>query len=611
MFPLQAGISCMWTNDSQRILLDHFDAIYNTPSHLYHSALPLSPSSSWLHEYYITELSQEVQVVGGLPAEWGTCSRTVLLADRPWAISYWNNIIAVGSENRDILILDAITGDQVAVLPGHTDGVQSLTFSSDGTSLVSGSDDTTVKLWDVQTGGVVRTFSGHTDSICSVSISADSTTIVSGSDDMTICLWKIQMGTCYQILKKCSVECVIFSPKVPQTLLSVSSGFVQQWVIDGHKDGPPYNSHKVELARNNYTDGRATDDSHQIAFSLDGTHFISFEGGSVVVQSIDSGVVAAKFYTTNSHPSSCCFSPDGKLVAVAARYNICVWDITGSNPEKTLIGHTNNITSLAFSSPSTLISASQDKSVKFWQIGASSADPRSTPPTSAPAKSITLKTKNSPIVPNGLPGGAITTWGISTGLYKGSSQTPVNSKLIFVWYADRKINIWDAERGEILQTVDVPEDYVVDLSVSGDGSQIFCLHDRSIQAWDVGTGDAMSKVEFEHGAKGPLITNGSKVWVSFWWSIEAQGWDFGVLDSSPVKLFTEPPNELHLSDTKLWETDMSRMKDVVTGKVVFQLPQRFGKSVHVQWGGQYLVVCFGSGEALILDFSYVFLYIDP
>ena len=101
-------------------------------------------------------------MVGGIPAEWGTCSRTVALNHIPLSLACWKDIIAVGLGSRNIIILDGITGTQSAVLPGHTGHVRSVVFSSDGTLLVSGSDDETVKLWDVQTGGVVNTFHGHT-----------------------------------------------------------------------------------------------------------------------------------------------------------------------------------------------------------------------------------------------------------------------------------------------------------------------------------------------------------------------------------------------------------------------------------------------------------------
>jgi WD40 repeat protein len=92
----------------------------------------------------------------------GMCSRTVVLDSFTQTLSFHNNNIAVGSESGDIIILDTITGTQTALLSGHTDEVNCVAFSPDGTSLVSGSDDYTVKLWDVQTGGIVNTFSGHT-----------------------------------------------------------------------------------------------------------------------------------------------------------------------------------------------------------------------------------------------------------------------------------------------------------------------------------------------------------------------------------------------------------------------------------------------------------------
>ena len=89
----------------------------------------------------------------------------------------------------------------MAIFSGHTDWVYCLTFSLDGTLLVSGSYDKTVKLWDVQTGGVINTFHGHTDEVLSVFISADLTMIASGSEDNKICLWGIQTEECLQIIE--------------------------------------------------------------------------------------------------------------------------------------------------------------------------------------------------------------------------------------------------------------------------------------------------------------------------------------------------------------------------------------------------------------------------
>src|SRR6266478_7501761 len=102
---IQTGVPCKWTNDSQRFLLEWFDAIHDSPSQIYHSALPLCPPSSWLHKYYSAEFLQEVKVVRGLLAEWGMCSRTVVLDNPPWSLACWNNTIEVRGNLPDITIL--------------------------------------------------------------------------------------------------------------------------------------------------------------------------------------------------------------------------------------------------------------------------------------------------------------------------------------------------------------------------------------------------------------------------------------------------------------------------------------------------------------------------
>ncbi|KAG2752771.1 WD40 repeat-like protein [Suillus brevipes Sb2] len=71
-----------------------------------------------------------------------------------------------------------------AVLRGHTSSVNS--FSLDGTRIVTDSHDKTVQLWDAGTGEPVgEPLRGHTDSVNSVSFSPDSTRIVTCSWDKT------------------------------------------------------------------------------------------------------------------------------------------------------------------------------------------------------------------------------------------------------------------------------------------------------------------------------------------------------------------------------------------------------------------------------------------
>ena len=605
----QAGIPCKFSGDSKHLLLEHFDAIHSSPSQIYHFALLFSPSSSWLYKCYSAELSPKVKVVKGLSAEWGACSCTASQDRSILALSYWNNTVAVGSESPNISIFDGITGTQVAVLPGHTDWVTSVTFSSDGRLIVSGSEDTTVKLWDVQTGGVVKTFHGHTSYVQSVSISADHTRIVSGSGDYTICLWDITTGECLSSIKQQeAVYHVSFSPINPQHIISISGDKVWQWNINDSQLSPICNG------------------TH-IAFSPDHTHFALCYGEVVTVQNSDSRTIVAKFHVTNGQTDQCCFSPDGKLVAAAA-YNIAyVWDITSPDPHlvETFVGHTDEITSLVFSSPTSLISGSDDYSIKFWQIGVSSPDPVTTgqQSTSPPIQSVSLQAEAG-IAISCNEDGVVKAWDISTGLCKATYQVPdardiylghsdsrlIDGRLIFIWHEGMKIHIWDIGKGELLQSLDIAL-WFRGLRISGDGSKIFFLSKESIQAWSMWTWEPVGEVKLGLGV-GPyldsLCTDSSRVRIHSENSLVQEGWDFGTSGSSPVQFnpSTGRPR-LDFVGGAIWQVnDLSWIRDTITGRVVFRLSGRYAEPNDIQWDGQYLVAGYDSGGVLILDFDHVY-----
>jgi len=584
--------------------------ICNSPSRLYDYALLFSPSSSWLHKYYAAELLHMPKVIKGSKSGWGTCSRTVSLGATPLALSHWNNAIAAGCRDRNIIILDATTGSKTAVLSGHTDWVRSVAFSSDGRSLVSGGDDETVKLWDMQTGGVVKTFYGHTSWVMSVSISTNCTRIASGSADRTIYLWDIQTGEpLWTIEQKEETYYIIFSSIDPQHIISVSDNKIWKWDANGHQIPPTY-------------------DGIYIAFSPDHTQFALCNEEVVRIQNSDSREIVAEFHVPNSGAGYCCFSPDGRLIAVAAGKTAYVWNITSPGPHlvETLIGHTDNITSLVFSSPSSLISASHNRSIKFWKVSTLSTDPVTVDQLSAPFASprilsVSLQARAG-IAVSSDENGVMKTWDISTGLCKSSFQIPnteeislsvrdvklIDGRLIFVWYENDRIHIWDTEKEELIKKLDTS--WCRGLRISEDGSQVFCLHDGSIQAWPMWIWEPVCEVKLELEGilyLDSLSIDSSKVRAQICNSSTQEGWDFGTLGSSPIP-FDPSTGRPHLDfiGGASWQTGgPCWIKDTVTGKDIFQLSGKYAEPYDVQWDGQYLVAGYGSGEVLILDFGHV------
>ena len=104
-----------------------------------------------------------------------------------------------------------------------------------------------------------------------------------------------------------------------------------------------------------------------------------------------------------------------------------------------------------------------------------------------------------------------------------------------------------------------------------------------------------------------LYIDSSRVWVHSKSSLAQEGWDFRISGSSPIPFdsSTGRPHLNFIGDNKWWVSGPYWIKDIATGKEVFQLSGRHAKPSDVQWDGQYLVAGYESEEVLILDFHYV------
>ena len=91
--------------------------------------------------------------------------------------------------------LEQAGGACLRKITGHTGSVRSVSFSPDGSRIVSGSYDNTVRVWDAVSGEcVLGPLEGHTGSVRSVSFSPDGSRIVSGSWDKTVRVWDAVSG---------------------------------------------------------------------------------------------------------------------------------------------------------------------------------------------------------------------------------------------------------------------------------------------------------------------------------------------------------------------------------------------------------------------------------
>lgn len=140
-----------------------------------------------------------------------------------------------GSRDRRIIRWNTETGEQVDVLTEHRSGVRAVAFHPDGVHAVSaagdiattgGENDYELLYWDLNLAVVLREFPGHSRTIRSLSFSEDGTEILSSADDASVILWHAdtldtlieRLGQTYQIICAPDAENTVCSE--PQTVFS-------------------------------------------------------------------------------------------------------------------------------------------------------------------------------------------------------------------------------------------------------------------------------------------------------------------------------------------------------------------------------------------------------
>lgn len=107
------------------------------------------------------------------------------------------NLVALGLENTQVRIVDAATGQTRHTLQGHPQPCYGLAFSKDNRLLATGDDTGRIWIWDVRTGKKVREFpriKGHKRGIQGLSFSFDGTRLLSVGKDDVMLVWRTSGG---------------------------------------------------------------------------------------------------------------------------------------------------------------------------------------------------------------------------------------------------------------------------------------------------------------------------------------------------------------------------------------------------------------------------------
>lgn len=240
----------------------------------------------------------------------------------------WVNSVAVspdgtwaasGSWDYTVKIWDLETGRCRATLEGHTDLVKSVAITPDGKRILSGSFDKSVRVWEAGSGREVANQEGHTDKVWSVVALRDNARALSGGLDNTLRLWDLASGKCVK-----TIEC---GTDDADNVFSAAVNPAGTQALSGHRDG------RVRL------------------WSLETRQCLAtLKGHSTDVESVQ-------------------ITPDGQFaVSGSSDKTVKVWDLEAGTCVGTLEGQHDQVMSVAIFPDGTLIASTgfNDKTVRLW-----------------------------------------------------------------------------------------------------------------------------------------------------------------------------------------------------------------------------------------------------
>jgi len=387
-----------------------------------------------------------------------------------------------------VQLMDAETGNLLQTL-SHEDFVSDLDFSPDGRQLVTLYGG--VIVWDVASGQLVSTLIPYPEAIANqVTFSPDGASVIVVSTDGQVGLWDVASGQQTLSLSAISAE---FAPDGQSLVANSGAGEVlvvdvvsgqSRFTISGTSAALSPDGNLIAVQRDGGTVQlvEAASGAEKVAlpqagvidrmsFLPNGRLLTILTDGTLTVWDTTNGQVLLMLDNFAGTATSLAFAPGGRWLAVGSANpgfvgSVRLWSlaVSGSSVSgqvgSVLGGHNGAVQSVAISSDgSTLASASEDMTVKLWNLTAS--------PLSAQER-VTLTGHTQQVT--------------SVALSPDGSRAASGS-----W--DQTIKIWDAASGNELSTLTGPTAWVWSVAFSPDGKYLAAgSDDGMVNVWEVVSG---------------------------------------------------------------------------------------------------------------------------
>jgi WD40 repeat protein/uncharacterized caspase-like protein len=503
-------------------------------------------------------------------------------------------------------------------LEGHTNSVNTVSFSADGQTIVTASDDRIIKLWRAD-GSWQQDLSGHTDRVTQVTFSADGSLIASASADRSAKLWR-KDGTLMQTITGHQdwVTSVSFGPN--QSVLATASRdrTIKLWQINGDQ---------AKLLRT-FTGHRGW--VNHVSFSPNGQLLASAgEDGTVLIWRLGDrrNAPIQRLPATGERLTAITFSPNGQLLATASGDGtVKLWNLAGQL-QQTLIGHGEQVNQVRFSSDGkTIVTASSDRTIKLWQLEGNllqtlsghaseikdvSISPDGQTIASASVdKTVRLWAMQNPLQTYGTgvyaatfsPNGetfAIAGWDKTIQIWQRQGNTatliktlkghtaPIaalqfssDGKLLASASADKTVQLWQMPAGQVFKTLTGHQEGVTSIAFSPN-NQLLATggNDRQIKLWQVTDGslrktltghtDTIATIRFSPDGK--QIASGSYDKTVKLWNLDGTLQKSLERHEAAISAISFSPNGQQLASAswdnsiKLWNVNPGNLSNTFTG----------------------------------------------
>lgn len=400
--------------------------------------------------------------------------------------------VVVGYTDGQVRVWTWHSPGKPVVLGGHTDWVNRVAFSPDGSHIATVSDDKTARVWDWRTPNESVVLRGHRDWVVDLAFSPDGRLLATASWDQTARIWEWRSSKEPVIVTHDNwLNTVKFSRNGKQLVTASGDSTARVWdsrtgkqlarldgqseVIDASFSPDPDGALVVtaELdARARVWEASTAQSLMELLGHSDEVRAASFspDGRSVVTASADNTArvwdvtTGRAFRGHDGWVLSAAFNDDGSLLVTASGDETArVWDARTARPIVALDDHQNIVRSASFSSDGRLVvTASDDGSVGVWEARTGKAV---VPTFGAEEKGV----RSAAFSPNG----------------RFIVSVPWRSKTATVWdwQSPSRVSFKlesnsDAETGDITSAVFSP-----------DNRFVLTAHESKIaQLWELGTG---------------------------------------------------------------------------------------------------------------------------